>query len=271
MQKYGQHFLVNQGIINKIVDALVENVEGQIVEIGPGKGALTKTIFERGLNNLTLIEIDPEMAAYLKNNLPTYADYKIIEADFTKLDTARVLPSGPLTFISNLPYIDAAEILLKVLDIPSFKAAVFMFQREQALKLIAKPETKHYGPLSVIFQAYASAQQIARVSPGSFNPPPKVDSEVLLIRPLQKPFFTSLKHKENFKQVVKAVFGYRRKTVLNSLCEVYKKPKDDLIRILNKSDIQASARPEEISPRKYAQLAANLEGCKTSKTYETLG
>ena len=259
MRKYGQHFLVNKGIIDKITSAVIDNMQGSLVEIGPGKGAITNALLERGVNNFTLIEIDPEMVSYLKENLPAYADLEIKNNNFLKEDLS-FLPAGKVTFVSNLPYIDAADILMRVLLFKDFHAAVFMFQREQAQRLVAKPETKHYGPLSVIFQALASARSICRVSPGSFNPPPKVDSEVLLILPQSHINFKNERHKYNFISLVKTVFAYRRKTALNALCEVYKKDKDMLIKILARAGIKVSARAEEITPRKYADLALELDG-----------
>lgn len=259
MRKYGQHFLVNKGIIDKITSAVIDNMQGSLVEIGPGKGAITNALLERGVNNFTLIEIDPEMVSYLKENLPAYADLEIRNNNFLKEDLS-FLPSGKITFVSNLPYIDAADILMRVLLFKDFHAAVFMFQREQAQRLVAKPETKHYGPLSVIFQALAGARSICRVSPGSFNPPPKVDSEVLLILPQNHINFKNERHKYNFISLVKTVFAYRRKTALNALCEVYKKDKDILVKILARAGIKVSARAEEITPRKYADLALESDG-----------
>lgn len=259
MQKYGQHFLVNQGIIDKITGALIDNQEGSLIEIGPGKGALTFNLLNKGINDFTLVEIDPKMSEFLKQNLPAWATYKLIEKDFLTL-TETDFPEGKKTFLSNLPYIDAAQILLKVLDLPGFACAVFMFQREQARKFFATPETKLYGPLSIMVQARANVQSVCRVSPGSFNPPPKVDSEVVLIKPKEKTFFVSAEHKKNFDELVKCAFIYRRKTILNALSEVYKKNKDDLIKILAKSNIKVSARAEELSPRHYADLAQNLKG-----------
>lgn len=259
MQKYGQHFLVNQGIIDKITGAVIDNHTGALIEIGPGKGALTFNLLNKGVNDFTLVEIDPKMSAFLKQNLPAWATYKLIEKDFLTISEAD-LPSGQKTFISNLPYIDAAQILLKVLDTEGFTCAVFMFQREQARKFFAQAETKLYGPLSIMVQARATVQSICRVSPGSFNPPPKVDSEVVLIKPKEKTFFISAEHKKNFDELVKCCFIYRRKTILNALCEAYKKNKDDLIKILGKSGIKVSARAEELTPRHYGELALNLKG-----------
>jgi 16S rRNA (adenine1518-N6/adenine1519-N6)-dimethyltransferase len=259
MQKYGQHFLVNKGIINKIADCVIDKLQGSLIEIGPGRGALTLALLERGVNNFTAVEIDPKMIAALKETLPSYAQVNILQSDFLELAPA-ALPAGDKTFLSNLPYIDAAEILLKVLDIPGFKAAVFMFQREQALRLCARSQSRQYGSLSAIFQAFARAQAVCRVSPGSFLPPPKVDSEVMLITPAPKNIFTGDKHKQDFKELVKTAFAYRRKTVLNALTEVYGKNKDLTSKALNTSGIKISARAEEIPSAKYAELAKYLEG-----------
>ncbi|MDR1123462.1 MAG: 16S rRNA (adenine(1518)-N(6)/adenine(1519)-N(6))-dimethyltransferase RsmA [Elusimicrobiota bacterium] len=259
MQKYGQHFLINRGIIDKITDAVVNNMQGGLVEIGPGKGALTNALLERGVNDFTLVEIDPKMISHLRDTLPPYARLNIIESDFLRLEPA-LLPEGDITFLSNLPYINAAEILLKVLETPCFKAAIFMFQREQAVRLCARPGTRQYGALSVIFQAFARARSICRVSAGSFSPPPKVDGEVLLITPAENKFFAGAKHKENFKELVKTVFAYRRKTVLNALVEVYGKNKDVLAGALNAAGVKISSRAEELAPARFADLARKLEG-----------
>ena len=258
-QKHGQNFLIDLNIANNIIKAADFAAEDEVLEIGPGKGALTNALLERGVNNFTLVEIDNKMVQHLKETLPPYAHLNIIENNFLKLDAA-ALPEGDKTFLSNLPYIDAAEILLKVLDIPGFKAAVFMFQREQAVRLTAPPGARQYGALSVIFQAFARAKSVCRVSPGSFSPPPKVDSEVLLITPVEKKFFENFRHKENFKELVKTAFAYRRKTVLNALTEVYGKNKDSCAKILNTAGIKISARAEEVPPARYADLAKHLEG-----------
>ncbi|MDR0646084.1 MAG: 16S rRNA (adenine(1518)-N(6)/adenine(1519)-N(6))-dimethyltransferase RsmA [Elusimicrobiota bacterium] len=254
MQKYGQHFLANKGIIDKIVNAVIDNMRGNLIEIGPGKGALTLALLECGINDFTLIEIDAKMTRHLRKTLPSYAKLNIIESDFLDV-LPNSLPRGDLTFVSNLPYIDAADILFKVLDTPGFRAAVFMFQREQALKLAALPESKNYGALSVIFQAFARARSVCRVSPGSFNPPPKVDSEVVLITPLLKQFFKDAAHKQHFKELVKNAFAYRRKTLLNALSEVYGENKNATAKILNACGIKISARAEELPAAKYIDLA----------------
>ena len=260
MQKYGQHFLVNKGIINKIVDTAVDNLDGTLIEIGPGEGALTLPLIERGVQNFTVIEIDPVMVKKLKETLPDWAGIKIIEGNFLDLDLQFLAKEEKLNFVSNLPYIDAAKILLKVLELKNFASAVFMFQREQAQKLYALPESKHYGALSVMFQALAQSRPVCRVSPGSFNPPPKVESEVLFITPRSQKLFTNAAHYANFKETVKTCFSYRRKTVLNALVEKFKKDKTSLAKILVSSGLKVSSRAEEVPAKNYVLLAKNLEG-----------
>lgn len=260
MQKYGQHFLVNKGIINKIIDTTIDNLNGSLIEIGPGAGALTLALIERGVQDFTVVEIDPLMTAKLKQTLPDWANIKIIEGNFLELDLAFLEQEKYLNFVSNLPYIDAAQILLKVLELDNFTSAVFMFQREQAQKLYALPESKHYGALSVLFQALAQSRPVCRVSPGSFNPPPKVESEVLFITPRAQKLFSNKTHYNNFKETVKTAFSYRRKTVLNALVEKYKKDKTALAKILVSSGLKVSSRAEEVPAKNYALLAKNLEG-----------
>ena len=171
IQKYGQHFLISSRVIHDIVDAAEVLKAENLVEIGPGQGALTQELIRRGRTGFTAVEIDPAMAAFLKKNLPSAAQVHIVQENFLQFDLS-TLPALPTQFISNLPYIDAAEILDKVLAWPYFKTAVFMFQKEQAQKITAKPGEKGYGPLSVLSQLRARISLICNVGRGCFNPPP---------------------------------------------------------------------------------------------------
>ena len=178
MQKYGQHFLVSESIIRQIVDAALVLRAENLLEIGPGKGALTQQLIARGAKNFTVVEIDPDMVAYLQKNLPPQAGVQIVAQNFLQADLAQ-LASKPTLFVSNLPYIDAADILDKTLAWPFFQAAVFMFQKEQALRIRARAGEEFYGPLSIFSQLRAQISPICKVSRGCFNPPPKVESVVL--------------------------------------------------------------------------------------------
>ena len=149
IQKYGQHFLISPRVITEIVDAAEVLKAVNLVEIGPGQGALTQEFIKRGHTGFTVVEIDPAMVQFLQKNLPPEARVNMVEANFLQFDL-NTLPAVPTEFVSNLPYIDAAQILDKVLAYAHFKTAVFMFQREQAQKITAKPGEKGYGALSVL-------------------------------------------------------------------------------------------------------------------------
>ena len=252
MQKYGQHFLINEGVINQIVDVALLLRAENLVEIGPGKGALTQRLIARGQKNFTLVEIDPEMVSYLQTHLPKEADVKITQQNFLEFDLS-LLPSVPTEFVSNLPYIDAADILDKVLAWPHFFSAVFMFQKEQALRIRAKAGEEFYGPLSVFSQLRARISPICKVGRGSFNPPPKVESAVLAFERLKEPVFPSEDEWKKFKKLVLSAFAHKRKTAFNSLT-LCGYPKDLVTAALAKLNLTPTVRAEQIDPQTYVQL-----------------
>ena len=251
IQKYGQHFLISPRVINDIVDAADVLKAVNLVEIGPGQGALTQEFIKRGRQNFTVVEIDPVMVQFLQKNLPPAAHVHIIQQNFLQFDLT-ALPDVPTQFVSNLPYIDAAEILDKVLSYPHFKTAVFMFQREQTQKITAKPGEKGYGVLSVLSQLRARINLICNVGRGCFNPPPKVESRVLAFEKIPAP--------SNFPavaRVVQAAFLHRRKTLLNALLlGGYSQEKTAFA--LAQLHLPHTVRPEEFSPQQFVKLTALL-------------
>ena len=251
IQKYGQHFLISPRVITEIVDAAEVLKAVNLVEIGPGQGALTQEFIKRGHTGFTVVEIDPEMVQFLQKNLPPEARINMIEANFLQFDL-NTLPAVPTEFVSNLPYIDAAKILDKVLSYVHFKTAVFMFQREQAQKITAKPGEKGYGALSVLSQLRARVSLICNVGRGCFNPPPKVESRVLAFEKIVAP--------HNFPavaRVVQAAFLHRRKTLLNALLLAgYEKEK--ITAALTQLNLPLTVRPEEFSPQQFVKFSTLL-------------
>lgn len=249
IQKYGQHFLISPRVINDIVDAADVLKSENLVEIGPGQGALTQEFIKRGHSGFTVVEIDPAMVQLLQKTLPPSAHVNIFQANFLQFDL-NTLPAVPTQFVSNLPYIDAAQILDKVLSYAHFKTAVFMFQREQAQKITAKPGEKGYGTLSVLSQLRARISLICNVGRGCFNPPPKVESRVLAFEKIPAP--------SNFPavaRVVQAAFLHRRKTLLNALLLAgYDKTK--ISAALAQLHLPLTVRPEGISPQQFVKLAS---------------
>ena len=212
MRKYGQHFLISERVIDGIVSA-VPAQSGDVLEIGPGRGALTEKLLARGFANFTAVEIDPEMQGYLLAHFPTIKNH-IVQTDFLKFDLAQ-LPARPTFFVSNLPYIDAANILDKVLAWPYFAGAVFMFQKEQAQRILARAREEGYGPLSILTQVRAQPKLLLKVGKACFTPPPKVESAVLTFE--KSAWKVPFEKYESFVRFIKAVFLHRRKTLFNSL------------------------------------------------------
>ena len=252
MQKYGQHFLTDKNIIMQIVDAALLLRAEQVVEIGPGKGALTQVLAARGLKNFTVVEIDPDMVAYLRANLSGEAGIQLVQQNFLKFDL-NALPALPATFISNLPYIDAAEILDKVLSFAHFKTAVFMFQKEQAQKIRARAGDELYGPLSIFSQLRARISLVCKVGRSAFAPPPKVESAVLAFEKITPPAVGW----QHLRRVVSAAFLHRRKTLLNALTLAgYEKEK--ISAALTTLNLPLTVRPEEVTPDLYVRLTEIL-------------
>ncbi|MEO5787949.1 16S rRNA (adenine(1518)-N(6)/adenine(1519)-N(6))-dimethyltransferase RsmA [Gelidibacter sp.] len=245
----GQHFLTDESIAEKIADSLSFKGYDHVLEIGPGMGVLTKYLLKKDITT-HVIEIDTESVDYLQKNYLHLAD-RIIEKDFLKYNLKEVFGDEPFAIIGNFPYNISSQILFKTLEmrdqIPEFSG---MFQKEVALRICSKEGSKVYGILSVLTQAFYDAEYLFTVPPSVFNPPPKVDSGVLL-----------LKRKENFKldcneqllfRVVKTGFQQRRKTLRNSLNSL------DLSESLKSNPIFGK-RPEQLSVQQFIELTQLIE------------
>ncbi len=244
----GQHFLTDENIAKKIADSLTGSGYEDVLEIGPGMGVLTKFLIKK--NRTSLIEIDPESVAYLKQHYPELTD-RIHQLDFLKTDLNQLIPNRPFAVIGNFPYNISSQILFKTLEnkasIPEFAG---MFQKEVAQRITAGPGSKIYGILSVLTQAFYHAEYLFTVPPGVFMPPPKVESGV--IRLLRKQD-TSLGVPEDFFfKVVKTAFNQRRKTLRNSLksFELSDHLKEDSIFAL---------RPEQLSVEEFIALTKKIQ------------
>jgi 16S rRNA (adenine1518-N6/adenine1519-N6)-dimethyltransferase len=212
----GQHFLKDDNIIHKIVDALKEESFSCLLEVGPGAGALTQHLIKLPAINFKAVELDDEKVRYLKQTYPVLAD-KIIHKDFLKIDQPF---EEPFVVIGNFPYNISTQILFKVLewkdDVP---VVVGMFQKEVAQRAAAKEGSKVYGVLSVLVQAYYSVEYLFDVPPGCFNPPPKVMSGVIKLR--RKTTALPVKSDRAFWVLVKTAFNQRRKTLRNAVKSLF--------------------------------------------------
>jgi 16S rRNA (adenine1518-N6/adenine1519-N6)-dimethyltransferase len=220
----GQHFLTDKHIAEKIVNGLIHTDQyHQVLEVGPGMGILSDILLSREDLQTYLIDIDLESFNYLHSKYPQLGD-RLINGDFLKLSFESIFP-GKFAVIGNFPYNISSQILFKILENrQNIVEMVGMFQKEVAERCAAKAGTKIYGILSVLIQAYYDIDYLFTVKPGTFNPPPKVNSGVIR---LSRNKIENLPCDEKlFWRTVKAGFNQRRKTLRNALSVVL--PKDQL-------------------------------------------
>ena len=242
----GQHFLTDQSIATRIVDALQGS---DVLEVGPGMGVLTQYLLNK---NLKVVEIDKESVVYLKKHYPELGD-GLIEGDFLKMNLSGLFP-GQFSIIGNFPYNISSQIFFKILEYRDIvPEVVCMIQKEVAERIAEKPGTKTYGILSVFLQAWYDIEYLFTVGPGAFNPPPKVHSAVIRLTRNSR---TSLGCDEKlFRSVVKTAFGQRRKTLRNSLKPLLQQTQGPNIT----SDPIFDLRPERLSVEDFITLTLKLQ------------
>ena len=245
----GQHFLNDENIAKKIADTLSLKGYEHVLEIGPGMGVLTKYLLKKRTTT-HVIEIDSESVEYLKSNYLNLNN-RIIEEDFLICDLKQVFKDEPFAIIGNFPYNISSQIVFKTLEmrnqIPEFSG---MFQKEVAQRICSKQGSKVYGILSVLTQAFYDASYLFTVPAQVFNPPPKVESGVLLLK--RKENFTLPCDETLFFKVVKQAFQQRRKTLRNSLKTF--NLSDNL-----KANVIFGKRPEQLSVDEFIQLTLLIE------------
>jgi 16S rRNA (adenine1518-N6/adenine1519-N6)-dimethyltransferase len=238
-KKWGQNFLRNQGAVNRIVAAVEPQPDELILEIGPGEGVLTEKLVEFP-NDVTVIEIDPDLAARLRARFGERVE--VLEDDATEAP----LPARPFRAVGNLPYNAGTPILRRVIAGTNWRRAVLMLQKEVAERLVAKPGDEQYGYLSLYTQLFAGARILMTLEPGSFHPRPKVRSAVVVLDPDRKPFAS-----EELLEVISAAFRMRRKKLVNNLTNF---DRQTLIRAMERCAINPDTRAEELSLEDFARL-----------------
>ncbi|MCB9034840.1 MAG: ribosomal RNA small subunit methyltransferase A [Chitinophagales bacterium] len=243
-KQLGQHFLVNEQVIQKIFLAIQDNIATlPIVEIGPGMGALTKYLIKLP-QQITCVELDSRCIDYLKS-YNQFNKINLIEADFLKLDFATTF-SGEQAIVGNFPYNISSQIIFKAIEnriqVP---VVVGMFQKEMADRVAAKHGSKTYGIISVLTQYYYDATLLFDIEPKNFAPPPKVMSSILLLK--RKENLLPLKDEKLFTNIVKFGFNQRRKMLRSSLKAIL--PKSFL------EDVFFNQRAEQLSVEDFVALA----------------
>jgi len=212
----GQHFLKDESVIRRIVDSLKDSSFTQLLEIGPGAGALTKYLIQLEQIDFKAVEIDRQKVAYLKSAYPGLKD-RIIELDFLQMEKPF---DGRFTIIGNFPYNISTEILFKILGWrEDVEQVTGMFQKEVALRIASAEGSRVYGVTSVLLQAFFEVEYLFEVSEEAFNPPPKVKSAVIRLTPRKTA--PAVRTEKMFFLLVKTAFNQRRKTLRNAVKSLF--------------------------------------------------
>lgn len=250
-KRFGQHFLTDPASLERIVSALAPEPADTVVEIGPGRGALTERLADR-CGRLVAIEIDRDLAAHLRDRYAGRDHVRIVEGDALETDWSAV--AGPSYLVAgNLPYYITTPLIFRILETPRPRRAVLLVQREVAARLVAAPGSDDYGALTVNVQVSASVKVVARVNAGSFHPKPKVDSAIIILTPLEQPVLGD-DEEARFRRFVQAAFGMRRKTLLRVLRELWVPDAGRAAEILDTLGLEPSMRPEVVSPSDFVRL-----------------
>ena len=253
----GQHFLTDRRILGRIADALRLEGGETVVEIGPGRGALTDILAERA-GRLVAIEYDRALAELLRQKYAKRGNVIIAEADVLEVSLGE-LAAGPYVLVGNVPYYITTPILFHALTPPRAERAVYLVQREVADRLSAAPGSKEYGGLTVNVAAVARAETLFRVPAGAFSPPPKVESAVVRITPLATPLVTPDEERP-LRTLVQNAFGMRRKQMRRVVRSLYALDAPAADALLASAGVHPEVRPETLSPEMFVALLRARKG-----------
>ena len=251
-KRFGQNFLVDHHIIDKIIAAIAPKPSQNIIEIGPGRGAITEPMLAR-CPSLKVVELDRDLIPLLREKLAGYPDFQIHQGDALKIDFSQFYKAGrAMRIIGNLPYNISTPLIFHLLGFSQqIEDMHFMLQKEVVDRLAASPDDKNYGRLSVMVQYYSSVQPLFRVPPTAFRPAPKVESSIVRLLPYSQP-----PHLANdlklLGKLVSASFQQRRKTMRNTLKYMLDAAQ------LEQLDIDISLRPQNLSVADFVHLSNQI-------------
>ncbi|MEA3246679.1 MAG: 16S rRNA (adenine(1518)-N(6)/adenine(1519)-N(6))-dimethyltransferase RsmA [Gemmatimonadota bacterium] len=253
-KRFGQHFLTDPRILARIANALAARDGDTVLEVGPGRGALTEELLARvgPAGHVVAVEVDRDLSAALRLRYAMRPELTLVEGDFLQADlTAHV--RAPFLLAGNIPYNITTPILFKALDPPRAARMVMLVQREVAERIAARAGTRAYGALSANVQAVATVEVLFRVAAGAFSPPPKVESAVIRITPRPDPVVTPAEEPA-FRDFVQALFSFRRKQLVRALREALDLAPAASADLVARAGLDPTARPEVLSPADFATL-----------------
>ena len=264
-KRLGQHFLRDQRIIQRIIDALAPKANETIVEIGPGTGALTSTLVERA-GRVIAVEFDSKLAPLLSERFANFPNFKLVMADALTTDfCAEILPARSARLVANLPYNISTAILQKlILQRECLEEMVLMLQREVVERVLAPAGTTDRGYISVLVEAYCETEKLFDVAPGAFRPPPKVWSSVMRLK-FRPQIGTDLKDADLLWATVSAGFAQKRKTILNNLRHASGHLQETLKRnggasiVLCKANVDLQRRAETLTLEEWSRIVRSMQ------------
>jgi 16S rRNA (adenine1518-N6/adenine1519-N6)-dimethyltransferase len=247
-KRFGQHFLHDQNVIERILRSINPLPGDDLIEVGPGQGALTYPLLKI-CHELIAIELDRDLVPVLNREAGAYGKLEVINADILEFDLANLGANRKFRLVGNLPYNISTPLMFHMLEsMTQIEDMHFMVQKEVALRIVADPGNTNYGRLSVMLQCRCECQYLFDVAPGSFTPPPRVDSAVIRMIPLARPAH-DFGDEKNFAAIVQTAFGQRRKTIANSLKTLVSRE------LIEACDIDPGLRAENLSIGDFARLS----------------
>ena len=267
-KKFGQNFLIDPRVLDKIIDAANITKEDCVIEIGPGIGSVTQALIENA-GKVISIEIDDKLIPILTEEYGHNEHFKLIHNDVLKVDLKKLIaeesPNRPIKVVANLPYYITTPIVMALLenDLP-IESITVMVQKEVADRLASKPGSKQYGAITVAVNYYAEPYLVANVPRNCFMPRPNVDSAVIKLTVNQEPVVKA-KNVKQMLRIIRAAFLLRRKTLLNTLAAHGELglDKEELKRLLDESGIGAQTRGEVLSLEDFARLSDYIDDHRT--------
>ena len=258
-KEFGQNFLTNRIIPEDIADNCTDEQESLIIEIGPGIGCLTQELAAR-YKKVVAVEIDKGLIPVLNKTLAQFSNITVINDDIMKIDIAELVKEYsdgmPVSVCANLPYYITTPILMRLLESGvKFSSITVMVQNEVAARLAAKPGSSDYGAITAVLGYYGTVRKLFKVSAGNFVPAPKVDSAVVRIDLFKEPRFNP-KNEKLFRDLIKAAFEMRRKTLVNAISS--KLPhinKENILNALNSINYSPTVRGERLSTEEFVLLS----------------
>jgi len=257
-KRFGQNFLIDHGVIRDIVRAVHPKKEDCIVEIGPGKGAITQLLAD-SCDHLSVIELDRDLVPWLKVKFEHHPNFQLFQADALQFDFAQLIKNDqPLRIVGNLPYNISTPLIFHLLSYSTqVRDMHFMLQKEVVKRMAAQAGDSAYGRLGIMVQYYCEVENLFEVPPSSFDPAPKVDSAIVRLVP-HKELPHKATHIKTLENLVNVAFQQRRKTLRNSLKQLLTPD------IIEQLPIDTSARAEDISLADYVATSNLLDSLTVS-------